>query len=281
MTFFESLFLGIIQGVTEFLPVSSDGHLQIGAALLGMTDPSQNLGFTVLVHVATVLAAIVVFRNEIGWLLKGLLKFSWNEETKYSFLLIISAVPVVIVGLFFMDNVEELFGANLKLTGFGLLGTAAVLFFTLLAPLGKKEVGLLPALIMGIAQALAVLPGLSRSGTTIASAMVMGIDKEKATRFSFLMVMIPILGQAALDVKDLVFPDHQAKMAPGTLEALGAMPLIVAFITSFVVGILACTLLLNIVRKNKIHYFGYYCVAMAVVCLLVGYGVITPPALKF
>jgi undecaprenyl-diphosphatase len=275
MTFVESVFLGIIQGVTEFLPVSSDGHLQIGSAIVGMTDPSQNLGFTVLVHVATVLASLIVFRKEVLWLVKGVLKFSWNEETKYFSLIVLSTIPVIIVGLFFEDEVEQLFGANLTLTGAMLLVTAALLIFSGFAKSGKKEVGPKEAVVMGLGQALAVLPGLSRSGTTISTALVMGVDREKATRFSFLMVIIPILGKAALDLKDLLFGDDVTKMAVSTTQAIGTAELVTAFITSFIVGIIACSLLVTIVKKNKFHWFGFYCIVVGIIAILVGEGIIS------
>lgn len=273
MTFGESVFLGAIQGVTEFLPVSSDGHLQIGSAIVGMTDPSQNLGFAVLVHVATVLASLIVFRREVLWLLKGLLQFKWNEETRYFSLLMISAIPVVIVGLFFVEEVEKLFGANLTLTGSMLLVTAGLLLFTAFAPKREKEVGLIEAILMGIAQALAVLPGLSRSGSTISTALVLGVDREKATRFSFLMVIMPILGKAALDLKDLLF-DEPAAMAVHASAEIGTTAMVTAFLTSFIVGILACSLLVTVVKRNKFHWFGFYCIAVGIVAILVGQGII-------
>lgn len=200
MNWFEALVLGLIQGLTEYLPVSSSGHLAIGAYLFGING-EDNLTFTIMVHVATVLSTLVILWKEIDWILKGLFKFQMNEETKYALNIVISMIPVGIVGVFFKDKVEAVFGSGLLIVGSMLLVTAALLTFSYFAkPRQKENISPLHAFIIGLGQALAVLPGLSRSGTTIATGLLLGDKKEKMAQFSFLMVIPPILGEALLDL---------------------------------------------------------------------------------
>lgn len=200
MNWFEALVLGLIQGLTEYLPVSSSGHLAIGAHLFGING-EDNLTFTIMVHVATVLSTLVILWKEIDWILKGLFKFQMNEETKYALNIVISMIPVGVVGLFFKDQVEEVFGSGLLIVGIMLLVTACLLTFSYFAkPRQKENISPLHAFIIGLGQALAVLPGLSRSGTTIATGLLLGDKKEKMAQFSFLMVIPPILGEALLDL---------------------------------------------------------------------------------
>ena len=261
MDWIEALILGIVQGLTEYLPVSSSGHLAIGSYLFGLNG-EDNLAFTVLVHVATVLSTIVVLWSEIEWILKGLFKFKMNDETKYFLNIVVSMIPIGIVGLFFKDKVEEVFGSGLVIVGIMLLVTAALLIFSHYAkPRAKEKISWSDALIIGIAQACAVMPGLSRSGSTIATGLLLGNKKESLAQFSFLMVIPPILGEALLDTLKMV----KGEEAFGSLEAL---PLIVGFIAAFVAGCLACKWMIRIVKRGKLVWFGLYCIVAAIVALL-------------
>ena len=252
MDWLQALVLGLLQGLTEYLPVSSSGHLTIGSYLFGLNG-EDNLAFTVVVHVATVLSTLVVLRKEIDWILKGLFKFRMNDETKYFINILISMIPVGIVGVFFKDQVEEVFGSGLLIVGCMLLVTAALLVFSYYArPRQRENISPLHAFIIGLAQAVAVLPGLSRSGSTIATGLLLGNKKEKLAQFSFLMVIPPILGEALLDVvKGL-----KGEEAFGGIDAL---PLIVGFVAAFVSGCVACKWMINIVKKGKLVWFGVYC----------------------
>ena len=262
MTWFEALILGIIQGLTEYLPVSSSGHLAIGQALFGMNDGADNLMFTVAVHVATVLSTIVILWSEIDWIVRGLFKCELNAETKYALNIVVSMIPVGIVGLFFKDQVEEVFGSGLLVVGCCLLITAALLTFSYFAkPRQKEKISWRDALIIGIAQAVAVLPGVSRSGSTIATGLMLGNKKESLAQFSFLMVIPPILGEALLDVLKMV----KGEDVMGGIEVL---PLIIGFVAAFLSGCLACKWMINIVKKGKLIYFGIYCAIVGVVAIL-------------
>ena len=263
MDWLEALILGLIQGLTEYLPVSSSGHLAIGAKLFGLSG-EENLAFTVAVHVATVLSTLVILWKEIVWLFKGFFKFKWNDEMKYVVNILISMIPVAVVGFLFKDTVEEIFGSGLLVVGICLLVTAALLAFAYFAkPRQKEKISMLDAFIIGIAQAVAVLPGLSRSGSTIATGLLLGNKKEKLAQFSFLMVIPPILGEALLDV---------LKMAKGsadaTMNSIGFLPLAVGFITAFVVGCLACKWMINIVKKGKLIWFAVYCAIVGLVSII-------------
>lgn len=252
MDWLQALVLGLLQGLTEYLPVSSSGHLTIGSYLFGLNG-EDNLAFTVVVHVATVLSTLVVLWKEIDWILKGLFKFRMNDETKYFINILISMIPVGIVGVFFKDQVEEVFGSGLLIVGCMLLVTAVLLVFSYYArPRQRENISPLHAFIIGFAQAVAVLPGLSRSGSTIATGLLLGNKKEKLAQFSFLMVIPPILGEALLDVvKGL-----KGEEAFGGIDAL---PLIVGFVAAFVSGCVACKWMINIVKKGKLVWFGVYC----------------------
>lgn len=252
MDWLQALVLGLLQGLTEYLPVSSSGHLTIGSYLFGLNG-EDNLAFTVVVHVATVFSTLVVLWKEIDWILKGLFKFRMNDETKYFINILISMIPVGIVGVFFKEQVEEVFGSGLLIVGCMLLVTAALLVFSYYArPRQRENISPLHAFIIGLAQAVAVLPGLSRSGSTIATGLLLGNKKEKLAQFSFLMVIPPILGEALLDVvKGL-----KGEEAFGGIDAL---PLIVGFVAAFVSGCVACKWMINIVKKGKLVWFGVYC----------------------
>jgi len=259
MSWLEALILGIVQGLTEFLPVSSSGHLEIGHALLG-TSGEDNLSFAVLVHTATVLSTLVVLWREVAQLFVGTFTTpKWNQEK-----ILVSMIPVFIVGIFFKDEVEALFGNGLLLVGICLLITAALL--TLSEWLQKKrqskghEVGYKDAFIIGIAQACAVLPGLSRSGTTIATGLLCGVKKESVAQFSFLMVLIPILGEALLD---------GIKIIQGEVTSeLDILPAVVGFVAAFVTGCLACRFMIEIVRRQRLVWFAIYCAIIGTTAIL-------------
>lgn len=265
MNWFEALVLGLVQGLTEYLPVSSSGHLAIGAYLFGING-EDNLTFTIMVHVATVLSTLVILWKEIDWILKGLFKFQMNEETKYALNIVISMIPVGIVGVFFKDKVEEVFGSGLLIVGCMLLVTAVLLTFSYFAkPRQKENISPLHAFIIGLGQALAVLPGLSRSGTTIATGLLLGDKKEKMAQFSFLMVIPPILGEALLDLL-------KGLKGEVTLGGIDAFPMIIGFVAAFISGCLACKWMINIVKKGKLVYFGIYCAiagAVTIICSII------------
>lgn len=261
MSWLEALILGIVQGLTEYLPVSSSGHLAIGSFLFGI-EGADNLTFTILVHVATVLSTFVVLWSEIDWILKGLFKFKLNDETRYFINILVSMIPIGIVGLFFKDKVEEIFGSGLMIVGCMLLLTAALLIFSYYAkPRQKEKISCMDAFIIGIAQACAVMPGLSRSGSTIATGLLLGNKKESLAQFSFLMVIPPILGEALLDVLKIA----KGESAFGGIDTL---PLVVGFISAFLAGCLACKWMISIVKRGKLVWFGLYCIVAGIVAIL-------------
>lgn len=265
MNWLEALILGIVQGLTEYLPVSSSGHLAIGQALFGMQNGEENLMFTVAVHVATVLSTLVILWSEIDWIVRGLFKCKLNAETKYALNIVVSMIPVGIVGVFFKDTVEEIFGSGLLVVGCCLLLTALLLVFSYYAkPRQKEHISWKDAFIIGLAQAAAVMPGLSRSGSTIATGLLLGNKKELLAKFSFLMVIPPILGEALLDVMKMT----KGEDVMGSIEAL---PLAVGFLAAFLSGCLACKWMINIVKRGKLIYFGIYCAivgAVTIICSL-------------
>ena len=257
MTILQSLLLGIIQGLTEFLPVSSSGHLEIGHELLGVQG-HDNLLFAVVVHGATVLSTLVVFRKDVGNLFAGLFAFKWNEETRYVFLLLLSAVPVTIIGLLYRKEIESLFTGNLIFVGSMLLITATLLAFTYFARSREKPIKWLDAFLIGIAQAVAVLPGISRSGSTIATGLLLGKKKDEIARFSFLMVLIPIIGANFIDIAN-------GEVAAET--TIGFVPLAVGFVAAFISGLIACSWMINIVKRGKLIYFALYCLIVGLIAI--------------
>lgn len=261
MDWFEALILGLIQGLTEYLPVSSSGHLAIGSALFGV-EGEENLAFTIVVHVATVLSTLVILWKEIDWLFKGLFKFRMNDETRYVLNILISMVPIGIVGVFFKDKVEEIFGSGLLVVGCCLLLTASLLAFSYYyKPKQKESIGMKDAFIIGLAQACAVLPGLSRSGSTIATGLLLGCDKARLAQFSFLMVIPPILGEALLDGMKMM----KGEAVAGDIPTLS---LVVGFLAAFASGCLACKWMLNIVKRGKLLYFAIYCAIVGALTLI-------------
>ena len=266
MEWFEALILGLLQGLTEYLPVSSSGHLAIGSALFGIQG-EDNLTFTIAVHVATVLSTLVVLWKEIDWIFRGLFKFEMNAETKYVINILISMIPIGIVGVFFKDYVEEIFGSGLLIVGCMLLLTALLLTFSYYAkPRLKENISMKDAFIIGLAQACAVIPGLSRSGTTIATGLLLGDNKAKLAQFSFLMVIPPILGEALLDGMKIV------KGAASGTSDISVLSLVVGFLAAFISGCVACKWMINIVKKGKLIYFAIYCAiagAVTIACTLI------------
>ena len=270
MSTIEAILMGLVQGLTEYLPVSSSGHLTIAAALFGVNG-EQNLTFTIAVHVATVLSTLVILWKEIEWLLKGLFRWdgSLNAEQRYALAILVSMIPVGIVGVFFKDYVEEIFGAGLLVVGCCLLLTAALLIFSYYArPRQKEEISLLDAFIIGLAQAVAVLPGVSRSGSTIATGLLLGNKKEKLAQFSFLMVIPPILGEALLDVLKVLEGGTEA-----ATSGIGLVPLAAGFLAAFVSGCLACRWMIGIVRRGKLIYFGIYCAIVGALLIVFSHGI--------
>ncbi|MCQ2134747.1 MAG: undecaprenyl-diphosphate phosphatase [Bacteroidales bacterium] len=272
MDWWQALILGIVQGLTEFLPVSSSGHLMIFRELLG-ADPEGFLDFTVAVHFATVLSTVVVFWGAIWKLLQGLLKFRYNDETDYVCKLVVSMVPIAIVGLLLKDQVEALFGEDLTTVAICLLVTACLLFlsdkFSFFAKNVKESVGnhrngisFWQALVVGFGQSFAVAPGLSRSGTTIATGLICGVKREVMAQFSFLMVLVPIVGEQMLDLLDMA--TGEAAAGPG----VGAAALVIGALAAFFSGLFACKAMVAIVKKAKLTWFALYCAAVAVVILL-------------
>lgn len=280
MNWLQALILGLVQGLTEYLPVSSSGHLTIGNYLFGI-DGEANLTFNVLVHVATVLATCVVLWKEIVWLFKDFFKFQWNEGTRYIVNILVSMIPIMVVGFCFKDKVEAIFnpetsqawfGNSLLIVGCCLLVTAALLAFSYFAkPRPKENISMWNAFVIGLAQACAVLPGLSRSGSTIATGLLLGNKKEKLAQFSFLMVIPPIVGEALLDAKDLLFPDAEVMAEAANAAAISPVALVVGFLAAFVSGCLACTWMINLVKKGKLIWFAIYCTIVALCAIILPY----------
>jgi len=256
MSIIEAIILGLIQGLTEFLPVSSSGHIEIGKAILGV-EVKENLQFTVAVHAATVLSTLVVFRKEIIDLFIGFFKFKINDETKFVIKILLSTIPVLFVGFFLKDEVERLFDGNLLVVGIMLLVTALLLTLSkYLQRANTKPIGYRNAFIIGVAQAIAVMPGLSRSGSTISTGLILGNHRDEVAKFSFLMVIIPILGAAVLDI------------AKGEFSTVDIQPIIAGFIAAFISGYVACSWMVKLVRKGNLIWFALYCVIIGVSAII-------------
>ena len=261
MTVIEAIILGIVQGLTEFLPVSSSGHIELGKALLGV-KPSNPLLFSVVVHAATALSTLVIFRKDVKELVLGLFQVKNNEAFRFSSFIVISMIPAAFIGLVFNDAIEVLFDSNVLLVGGMLLVTAVLLLFTDFAPARDKKLTLFNIIIIGLAQAIAILPGISRSGATISTAVLLGVNRTQAARFSFLMVVPLILGKMAKDLLDesVVF------------EADMIMPLLAAFVASFLVGLFACQWMISLVKNSKLRYFAYYCIAVGLISIFLHFS---------
>ncbi len=264
MDWLEALILGVIQGITEFLPVSSSGHLELGKVLLDV-EAKEDITFTVVVHGATVLSTLVVFFKEVWELLKGSMQFKWNSETQYLAKLVVSMIPVVIVGLLLEDYIESFFGGRIQFVGLMLLVTSVLLSLTYFFrnKIKARKIGYGSAFVMGIAQAFAVLPGISRSGATIATGILIGNDKKEIAQFSFLMVLVPII---AANVKSLI-GFELAELGTG----IGSIPLLIGFLAAFITGWLACSWMVNLVKKGKLIWFALYCFIVGSIAIISGF----------
>ena len=260
MDIIDSIVLGIIQGLTEFLPVSSSGHLELGKAILGDESiPKESLLFTVVLHFATALSTIVVFRKDVWSILKGILKFQWNDDLKFASKIAVSMLPAAIIGYTYESELSELFGGNIKLVGFMLILTALLLYLADKAKNTTKNISFKNALVIGFAQAIAMLPGISRSGATISTSVLLGNDKTKAARFSFLMVVPLIFGKIA---KDIIGGEL-------TYDSGNFTSLSIGFIAAFISGLFACTWMISLVKKSKLIYFSIYCVIVGLIAIYI------------
>ena len=258
MEILHAIILGIIQGLTEFLPVSSSGHLEIAKAILGEGKVGQeSLLMTVVLHFATALSTLIIFRKDLAEIFRGLLQFKDNDSFQFSLKIVLSMIPAALVGVFFNDEIEGLFGGALTLVGGMLLITGLLLFLADKAKASAKQVGIKDAILVGISQAIAILPGISRSGATISIAVLLGIDKEKAARFSFLMVVPLIFGKMA---KDVLSGDIQ-------YESATILPLVIGFIFAFLTGLVACKWMIKLVKRSQLKYFAYYCFAVGTIVI--------------
>lgn len=259
MEIIDAIILGIIQGLTEFLPVSSSGHLELGKAILGNESlPKESLLFTVVLHFATALSTMVIFRKDIARIFKGLLVFKWNEDAKFAVKILISMIPAVIIGYRYEREFEELFGNNILLVGAMLIVTAFLLVMADRAKSTNREVSFAGSIAIGIAQGIAMLPGISRSGATISTSVMIGADKTKAARFSFLMVVPLIFGKIA---KDVLTGEIAYNSTNFTYLSAG-------FIAAFISGLFACTWMIALVKKSKLTYFAIYCVIIGISAII-------------
>ena len=259
---FAAILLGIIQGLTEFLPVSSSGHLEITTFILEHFGseglPEENILMTVVLHAATALSTLFIFRDEVAQIFRGLLQFKWNEEFRFSLKIIISMLPAAIVGVLFDEQIDALFGGRILLVGSMLIVTGLLLFVADKAKNTTQSVGFRQSLIIGIAQAIAILPGISRSGATISTSVILGSDREKAARFSFLMVVPLIFGKMA---KDILSGEIAA-------ESAALIPLIAGFVAAFITGLIACKWMISLVKKSQLKYFSYYCFTIGILAII-------------
>jgi undecaprenyl-diphosphatase len=259
MTWLEALILGLVQGLTEFLPVSSSGHLEIGKVLLNI-EVKENLSFTVLVHFATVLSTITVFFKDIMELTRGLLQFKWNEETRYVSKILVSMIPLLIIGFAFRETIASLYSGNLALVGSALIFTAILLSSTQLVKAGTKQIPFLDAFIMGIAQAIAMVPGISRSGATISAGLLLKNGRKEVARFSFLMVLLPIAGGAFLDILSMTSRPAGNGLPVGVL--------LIGFLAAYLSGYMACRWMINLVKKGNLYWFALYCAVVGFISII-------------
>ena len=259
MGILEAILIGVIQGLTEFLPVSSSGHIELSKAILGTNiEGEENVLFTVILHAATALSTIIIFRKEITQIFKGLFMFTWNDEFEFSLRIFISMFPATIVGVVFKDEIDDFFTGQIMLVGFMLLITGIVLFLADKAKNTTKDVSILEAVLIGIAQAIAILPGISRSGATIGTSVLLGVDRTKAAKFSFLMVVPLIFGK----MTKLIL-DGEISFQSNDFVAYG-----VGFLSAFLVGLLACTWMIALVKKSQLKYFSFYCFIVGIIAIV-------------
>lgn len=258
MGILEAIILGIVQGLTEFLPVSSSGHLVLANEILDTKlDPERSMMMTVVLHFATACSTLVIFRKEIAQIFKGLFQFKWNDEAKFSVKIVLSMIPAAAVGVLLNDQIEAFFDGNIILVGMMLLVTGILLFLADRAKSTEKDVSFASALIVGISQAIAILPGISRSGATISTSVLLGIDRDKSAKFSFLMVVPLIFGAMAKDIMDDEF----------AFSSADTLPLIIGFFAAFATGLLACKWMIALVKKAQLKYFSYYCFAIGIIAI--------------
>ena len=259
MSILEAIILGIVQGLTEFLPVSSSGHLELTNQILSTDiNPDESILMTTVLHFATASSTIVIFRKDLGTIFKGLFQFKWNEQTKFSLKIILSMIPAALVGVLLEDEITSFFGGQTLFVGFMLILTGGLLFLADRAKNTNKSVGFFNSIIIGISQAIAILPGISRSGATISTSVLLGIDREKAARFSFLMVVPLIFGKMA---KDIMSDEFGA-------ASIDIMPMVFGFIFAFVAGILACKWMIALVKRSKLKYFAFYCFIVGLAAII-------------
>ncbi|MCU0455686.1 MAG: undecaprenyl-diphosphate phosphatase [Bacteroidales bacterium] len=259
MTWYEAIILGLIQGLTEFLPVSSSGHLEIAKSLFGI-NPEENFYFTVAVHGATVLSTLAVFWKEIVRLIAGTIKFRMNEETAYVLKIIVSMIPVGLAGILLKEPVEALFNGNMIFVGSMLIVTAILLALAHFIRKRERNISYLDALVIGIAQAIAVIPGISRSGATIATGLMIGNSRNEIAKFSFLMVLVPVIGANLLEI-------ISGEAVTGTTST-GI--LLIGFMAAFISGYLACRWMIALVRKSRLIWFAIYCLAAGLLAMILG-----------
>lgn len=260
MDFIQALLLGLVQGLTEFLPVSSSGHIEMGKEILGITiNEGDGKLFTIVVHGATALSTIVVFRTDLRHISRDLLTFRWTDSTNLVLFIILSMIPAVAVGLLLEEHIDKLFEGNMLLVGSMLFVTAILLFTTTLIKPKRGFLNFWKAFVIGVAQAIAILPGISRSGSTIATGMLLGVNRNRMARFSFLMVLPLIFGVMAKDLMDY---------NPNADSDVGVMPLIVGFIAAFISGLFACRWMIKLVRKSKLSYFAIYCAIIGAIAIV-------------
>ena len=261
MDLIEAFILGIVQGLTEFLPVSSSGHIELANYILpSKIDPEESLLMVTVLHFATAMSTIIIFRKELARVFKGLFQFKWNDETKFSLKIILSMIPAALVGVLLEDEIESFFGGQIMFVGCMLLFTGALLFLADKAKNTNKEVGFFHSLIIGASQAIAILPGISRSGATISTSVLLGIDREKAARFSFLMVVPLIFGKMAKDILEIM-------ESPESIANTDYLSLGVGFVFAFFTGLIACKWMISLVKKAKLRYFAFYCFLVGLIAI--------------
>lgn len=263
MGFLEAIVLGILQGLTEFLPVSSSGHIELGKALFDLNEKDAGLIFTVLLHVATALSTIVVFRKEVTEIFKGILKFKWNKETHFAWCVVLSMIPAVFVGLFLKEQLEYFFSGNVFWVGVMLLVTGTILLWSDMQVNATQDITSKKAAILGVVQAIAIMPGISRSGSTIGASILLGIDRSKAAIFSFLMVIPLILGAMLKEIKEY-------EITVSNSDQIAVMPALAGFLAAAVTGFFACKWMVALVKRSKLSYFAYYCFAVGIISIVLG-----------